>query len=48
MNKLSMLTTQYYCTEFSNCMLEHRIPYFRPLDKGHTDCDPKWFCVDIT
>ncbi len=28
-------------------MLEHRIPYFRPLDRGHTDCDPKWRCVGV-
>ncbi len=28
-------------------MLEHRIPSFRPLHRGHTDYDPKWHCVDV-
>ena len=28
-------------------MLEHKIPYSRPLQGGYTDCDPKWRCVDV-
>ena len=27
-------------------MLDHTIHYFRCLDRGHTDCDPKWCCMD--
>ena len=47
-NQLTMLIiTQYYCIIFSNCMWEHRKPYFRPLDRGRTDCDLKWRCVDV-
>ena len=37
-----MLITQYYCTIFSNCMLEHRRPHFRSLNRGHTECDLKY------
>ncbi len=28
-------------------MLEHRRRHFRPFDRGHTDCDLKWRCVDV-
>ncbi len=28
-------------------MLEHRIPYFRTLQRCHIYCDSKWNCVDL-
>ena len=47
-NQLTMLITQYYGKMYSNCMLEHNgRPYFRPLDRRHTDCDLRWRCVDV-
>ncbi len=42
-----MLITHYFCKTLSNCMLEDRRPYFRSLDRGYIDCDPKWCCVDV-
>ncbi len=40
-NQLTMLIAQCYCKILSNCMLEDSRPYFRSLDRGHTDYDPK-------
>ena len=28
-------------------MLEHRRLHFRHVDRGYTDCDQKWRCVDV-
>ncbi len=41
-NQLAMLITQYYCKTLSNCILGHRSPYFRSLDRGYTDYQAKW------
>ena len=45
----TMLIAQcYYMYKiFSNCMLEHRRRYFRPRDRGHSDCDLKLRCADL-
>ena len=41
-NQLTMLITQYFCKTLSNYILEDRKPYFRSLDRCHTDYDLKW------
>ena len=47
LNQLTMLITQYYSETLSNCILEHWWPYFRSLDRGYTDDDPKWWSVHV-
>ena len=42
----TILITQYSCKTLINCMVGHRRPFFRSLERGHSDCDPIWCCVD--